>query len=73
MTLSVIYSMFEFTKLEQEKITSARAKFNEEEAAKQKDKKNLFGKMFKGKDKSGKNKSNTSFTSGGNSTQQSNR
>ena len=64
--------MYEFTKTEQEKITEARAQFNEELASKNKDK-NLFGKMFKGKkDKSKKNTSNNSFagsTGGNNSTQ----
>ena len=68
-TLPVIFSMFEFTKDEQEKVTEARKLFNQEKIAGEvKDKtKKMFGNFMKKKG----NKTDGSFNSGGTNTNQS--
>ena len=68
-TLPVVYSMFEFTKQEQDSVKATRETFNAEYAAAKKDK-SVFNKMFKSKKTSG---TSGSFASGGNSTQHSNK
>lgn len=62
-TLPVIYSMFEFTKAEQEKLFNTRQQFNQEKIGQEvKDKsKKLFGKLF---NKGGKSKTDGSLNSG---------
>jgi type III secretory pathway component EscR len=64
--LPIIFSMFEFTKQEQDKVTEARLAFNQEKAAAEvKDKsKKLFGNFMKKKG----SKTDGSFNSGGTNT-----
>ena len=65
--MPVIFSMFEFTKPEQEKLHEARVAFNQERVNQelQKGTKKMFGKMFAKKGGKTKTEGSQSFASGG--------